>query len=94
MRCSKVSICDFVRSRIARCASLSLARFFASWSGVRLATPRPEPIFRFLEMEVVGEVDSARGVSYKLGEARVFDSEEVDMLIDLLQVSIDRCLVA
>ena len=40
-----------VLSRIARCASLSLALFFASCSGVRLATPREaeEILFRFLD---------------------------------------------
>lgn len=31
-------MCSFVRHRIARCASLSLARFLVSWAGVRVAT--------------------------------------------------------
>jgi hypothetical protein len=41
----------FVRSRIARWASRSFARFLASWSGVRVATPRElaEVLLRFLE---------------------------------------------
>jgi hypothetical protein len=35
---------------MARCASLSFARFLASWSGVRLATPREVagPVLRLL----------------------------------------------
>lgn len=40
MRWFKRSICVLVRSRIARCASRSFARFLASCSGVRFATPR------------------------------------------------------
>ena len=36
---------NLVRSLIARWASRSLLRFFASWSGVRLATPRADMLF-------------------------------------------------
>lgn len=36
---------NLVRSLIARWASRSLLRFFANWSGVRLATPRADMLF-------------------------------------------------
>lgn len=39
IRFSNVSIVLRVRSRIARWASRSFARFFANWSGVKFATP-------------------------------------------------------
>ena len=57
----RFSMVFFVRSLMARCASRSFARFFCSWSGVKLATPLdPVPVRRFLaSRNVPGDVASA-----------------------------------
>jgi hypothetical protein len=54
-----------VRSRIARWACRSFARFLANCSGVRLATPRDEVLLnlRFRPAAVVDPPLSATGVS-------------------------------
>ena len=59
MRWFRRSMCVLLRSRMARWASRSLARFRASCSVVRLATPRALWVRRFLPWSLAaGECDS------------------------------------
>lgn len=61
-RCSRESIWALVRSRMARWAWRSLARFFANCSGVRLATPRADVLFN-LRLRPADAVLGASGVA-------------------------------
>jgi hypothetical protein len=72
MRLFKRSIWFLVLSRMARWASLSFARFRASCSGVRFATPRDEAeaaVRRRLEVECGVELWSLRTAASPLGES-------------------------